>query len=73
MSSVPYDRKLIECHYMIAIHKRHLRNRMPLQIDQKIADIVIDVAGGYFSGDKTLEDAAAQIQSRVNLYVHETL
>ena len=41
--------------------------------DQKIADIVIDVAGGYFSGDKTLEDAAAQIQSRVNLYVHETL
>ena len=73
MSCVPYDRKLIECHYMSAIHERTLRNRMPLQIDQKIADIVIDVAGGYFSGDKTLEDAAAQIQSRVNLYVHETL
>ena len=41
--------------------------------DEKIAGIVTDVAGAYFSGDKTLEDAAAQIQSRVNLYVHETL
>ena len=40
--------------------------------DESIYEIVTDVAGGYFAGDKTLDDAAAQIQSRVKLYVDES-
>ena len=39
--------------------------------DQNIYDIVTDVAGGYFSGDRSLDDTASQIQSRVKLYVNE--
>jgi len=41
--------------------------------DQNIADIVTDVAGAYFAGDIDLDEAASRIQSRVNLYVNETL
>ena len=39
--------------------------------DTSIYDIVNDAAGGYFSGDRSLDDTVAQIQSRVNLYVNE--
>ncbi len=39
--------------------------------DQNIYDIVTDVAGSYFSGDRSLDDTASQIQSRVKLYVNE--
>ena len=39
--------------------------------DTSIYDIVNEVAGGYFSGDRSLDDTVAQIQSRVNLYVNE--
>lgn len=39
--------------------------------DQKISEIVSDEAGAYFAGDKTLDECAAQIQSRVKIYVNE--
>lgn len=39
--------------------------------DTNIYDIVNDVAGGYFSGDRSLDDTISQIQSRVKLYVNE--
>lgn len=39
--------------------------------DQNIFDIINEVAGGYFNGDKTVEDTAKQIQDRVTLYVNE--
>ena len=39
--------------------------------DENIYKIVNEVAGGYFNGDKTVEDTAKQIQDRVTLYVNE--
>ena len=39
--------------------------------DTRIAEIVNDVAGSYFAGDKSLEDAVGLIQNRVNTYVNE--
>jgi len=39
--------------------------------DENIYDIVTDLAGGYFSGDRSLDETASQIQSRVKLYVNE--
>jgi len=40
--------------------------------DQSIYDIVKDVAGAYFAGDRSLEDTVSQIQNRVSLYVNES-
>ena len=39
--------------------------------DENIYNIVNEVAGGYFNGDKTVQDTAKQIQDRVTLYVNE--
>ena len=39
--------------------------------DENIYKIVNEVAGGYFNGDKTVQDTAKQIQDRVTLYVNE--
>ncbi|MBD5170354.1 MAG: hypothetical protein HDT20_09615 [Oscillibacter sp.] len=39
--------------------------------DTSISDIVNDVAGSYFAGDKSLDDAADLIQNRVKTYVNE--
>lgn len=39
--------------------------------DTKIAEIVNDVAGSYFAGDKSLDEAADLIQNRVRTYVNE--
>lgn len=39
--------------------------------DESIYDIVSDLAGAYFQGDRSLEETASQIQSRVKLYVNE--
>lgn len=39
--------------------------------DREVLDIVMDSAGAFFSGDKSAEDAAALIQSRVGLYLAE--
>lgn len=40
--------------------------------DEKIYNIVREEALAYFNGDKTVQDAAQLIQSRVNLYVNES-
>lgn len=39
--------------------------------DESIFEIIIDSAAPYFAGKKSLDDTAAQIQSRVKLYVNE--
>ena len=39
--------------------------------DENIWNIVQDGVGGYFAGDRTAEDAARAIQSRVELYLNE--
>ena len=39
--------------------------------DNEIFSIVSDMAGAYFAGDRSLEETAGQIQSRVKLYVNE--
>lgn len=39
--------------------------------DQSVMEIVRDVAGSYFAGDRSLDDAAALIQNRANTYVNE--
>ena len=41
--------------------------------DQEIYNIVNSEAQGFFNGDKTAQDAARQIQSRVTLYINENL
>lgn len=40
--------------------------------DTKISEIVSDVAGSYFAGDKSLEETADLIQNRVKTYVNES-
>lgn len=40
-------------------------------MDENITKIVTEEAAGYFSGDRSLEDIARQIQNRVSLYVSE--
>ena len=39
--------------------------------DNSIFDIISEVAGSYFAGDRTLDDAAGLIQNKVNIYVNE--
>ena len=36
-----------------------------------IYDIVSEMAGAYFAGDKTLDETCSLIQNRVMLYVNE--
>lgn len=43
------------------------------QTDDKIYQIFLDEAGGYFSGDKSLEETADVIQARVSMYVAEKI
>ncbi len=39
--------------------------------DPDLETIITDVAGAYFAGDKTLDETAALIQNRAQLYVNE--
>ena len=39
--------------------------------DAALSDIITDTAGAYFAGDKTLDETAALIQNRAQLYVNE--
>lgn len=39
--------------------------------NSSVAVITKEVAAAYFAGDKSLDETAAQIQSRVNLYLSE--
>lgn len=41
--------------------------------DYTVTDIVMSEAGAYFAGDKTAEETAALIQSRVKLYLGEQM
>lgn len=39
--------------------------------DDSLGEIIIEIAGAYFAGDKTLDETAALIQNRANLYINE--
>ncbi len=39
--------------------------------DKEVLDIVMDCSGSFFAGDKTAEETAAVIQSRVKIYLSE--
>ncbi len=39
--------------------------------DTSIYEIVNEEAASYFNGDKSLDEVASLIQSRVNIYVNE--
>ena len=41
--------------------------------DERIYNIISDMAGAYFAGDRSLDDTVTQIQSRVNLYMNEQI
>ena len=45
--------------------------RSSILADKKLVDIVTEVAGAYFAGDRTLDETIAQIENRVGLYVNE--
>ena len=40
--------------------------------DNNVYDIVTEVSGSYFAGDRSLDDAAALIQNKVTTYVNES-
>lgn len=42
-----------------------------LRQDENIQEIVLDCIGGYFAGDRTVEDTIGAIQNRVELYLNE--
>ena len=39
--------------------------------DEELLSIVMDASAPYFAGQRTLDDVARQVQSRVSLYVNE--
>lgn len=39
--------------------------------DERLGETLLEIAGAYFAGDKTLDEAAALIQNRAQLYVNE--
>ncbi len=39
--------------------------------DNTLHDIVLEIVGAYFAGDKTLDDTVALVQNRATLYVNE--
>ena len=45
--------------------------RSSLLVDQELVDLVMEAAGPYFAGDKTLDETVRLIQSRAELYVNE--
>ena len=42
------------------------------RMDSDILNIILEEAAGYFSGQKSVDDAASVIQNRVQLYLNET-
>lgn len=40
--------------------------------DDNVYDIVTEVSGSYFAGDRSLDDAASLIQNKVTTYVNES-
>ena len=45
--------------------------RSSLLVDQELVDLVMEAAGPYFAGDKTLDETVQLIQNRATLYVNE--
>ena len=45
--------------------------RSSLLVDQELVDLVMEAAGPYFAGDKTLDETVQLIQNRAALYVNE--
>ena len=41
-------------------------------MDSRVLNIIIEEASGYFEGHKSVEDVAAVVQNRVQLYLNET-
>ena len=39
--------------------------------DDSLGEIIMEIAGAYLAGDKTLDETAALIQNRAQLYVNE--
>ena len=39
--------------------------------DDSLGEIIMEIAGAYFAGDKTLDETAELIQNRANLYISE--
>ena len=55
------------------IFRKIINNAEPSQTsDQTVLDIIQEEAGAYFSGQKSPEDVAAIIQSRINIYINES-
>lgn len=51
-----------------------IENAQPINsMDNEILSIITEEADSYFSGDKSAADAAAVIQSRVQIYVNESM
>ena len=55
------------------IFRKIINNAEPSQTsDQTVLDIIQEEAGAYFSGQKSPEDVASIIQSRINIYINES-
>lgn len=55
------------------IFRNIINNAEPSQTsDQTVLDIIQEEAGAYFSGQKSPEDVAGIIQSRINIYINES-
>ena len=56
-------------------YKRHdelpFEKRKLLNYDQSILDIVMSEAQAYFAGQKSADEVARLVQSKVNIYVNE--
>ncbi len=48
-------------------------NRSSILLDKNVRDIVLEVAGAYFAGDRDLEQTVQMLNSRVGLYLNEQM
>ena len=45
--------------------------RSSILLDKNVRDIVLEVAGAYFAGDRDLDQTVQMLNSRVSLYLNE--
>lgn len=48
-------------------------NRSSILLDKNVRDIVLEVAGAYFAGDRDLEQTVQMLNDRVGLYLNEQM
>ena len=48
-------------------------NRCSILLDKNVRDIVLEVAGAYFAGDRDLDQTVEMLNSRVGLYLNEQM